>query len=196
MNNGVNKELLEALDQGGRGESPALLAYCRRLVTMGADVNARDRGNWTPLLRAVCRSDKAVMNFLLDHGADIDAVNRLGTSALHLAVFRKDVAAAKLLLDRGAHVDRQDAGGTTPLMNAVLRRHDAMIDLLLVHGADMDAQDLLGRSVLGYASGERLPVQAARFAVEEYRRMAQSFQEAAAKGTVRARKIIRRGPKP
>jgi len=56
-----------------------------QLLAMGADVNARDGHQFTPLIRAGQLGRISLVEFLLDHGADPHAANSRGRTALHEA---------------------------------------------------------------------------------------------------------------
>lgn len=48
------------------------LNFVRGLIEHGADVNAEDEDNWTPLLFAAKEGHDEVVSELLDHGAQVD----------------------------------------------------------------------------------------------------------------------------
>jgi uncharacterized protein len=52
---------------------------------IGADVNGRDDGGYTPLHHAAARGDVEVINYLVSKGADVKAVSRRGQSTADMA---------------------------------------------------------------------------------------------------------------
>ncbi len=58
----------------------------RLLAAKGADLNARDIGNETPLTRAVWEKHEDVARFLVAKGADVNTVNSEGVTPLDDAV--------------------------------------------------------------------------------------------------------------
>jgi|GEM_PF-4893905 len=83
------------------GADPDLTSITRGLVAAGADMEARDRHGWTPLLRACAEGSLAEMRALLGAGADPDAsCGSSGHPALVLAAANPDKVAA--LLQAGA----------------------------------------------------------------------------------------------
>jgi ankyrin repeat protein len=108
-------------------------AAARRLIDLGADVNARNDAGATALMWAV--DDLEITRLLLDRGADANARSVDGRTPLLLAAGRaggSDVA--KLLLDRGAKVEGQ------PLLGAAGGAGDAAtIRLLIDRGANATA---------------------------------------------------------
>ena len=64
----------------------AWLASVKYLVEeIGADVNMRDDGGYTPLHHAAARGDVEVINYLVSKGADVKAVSRRGQTTADMA---------------------------------------------------------------------------------------------------------------
>lgn len=61
------------------------LGMCAVLLDAGADPNARQHGEFTPLLEAAQNGDEALADLLLSHGADVNARLADGRSAAELA---------------------------------------------------------------------------------------------------------------
>lgn len=86
------------------------------LIKKGADVNAKNYTNSSPLHYAVALKNKGteIIKLLIDKGADVNAKNCYGDTPLHRAVFRS-FENAKILIDNGADVNAKDNDGKTPL---------------------------------------------------------------------------------
>lgn len=172
------------LDQGANiegnddlgGYSPlmetSLLEMVELLVKRGANVNATNKFNYTPLHKAVFnfvedkRKEKdcvKILNLLLDKGAKIDAQDGNGNTPLMTAV--QKIAVAKILINKGANVNLQNKNGETALMLAakggLLKVVLAMpvtgpyIDaakLLISKSADVNLQDGFGKTALMHAA--------------------------------------------
>ena len=103
------------------------LSSIELLLDKGADVNKRDREQWTPLMNAAylaARDPKflPVVQLLLAKGADPNAAKD-GTTALHVAVNNSAVAATEaavvnLLIAGGAKPDGVPAAGPTSFVMA------------------------------------------------------------------------------
>jgi ankyrin repeat protein len=121
-------------------------------IKAGADVNARDYADFTPLMMA-CHGDTPsleVIKALLGAGADVNAEDGHGLTALmHAARYEASAEVIKALLDAGADVNAQAKGtlhGRTALIYAETRgsvmggrlkaEHIEIITLLLDNGAD------------------------------------------------------------
>lgn len=115
------------------------------LLQLGADPNARDQLERTPLyfvgnaLHGTHGAD--VVRALVRGGADVNAQEKLRhCTALHMAARRGNVMVAEALLDGGAGSEVQDKLGDTPLHRAVKCGKTEMVAFLLSRGADAHAK--------------------------------------------------------
>lgn len=96
------------------------------LIQRGADVNARDKGNWTALHLATRNGHVEAVRVLLDAGAELTVQDsKHGWTPLHLAVITGQVEAAKLLVGAGAWeacLDVEDKHGMN--IASLLREND------------------------------------------------------------------------
>ncbi len=126
------------------------------LVEHGANVNARDRNNETPMHRAVISDrtrDHEMMRFLLRHGADVNATRNYDETPLHTAAYLglKDTAA--FLLEHGGNPNARSGRGETPLILASCPTgYPELVELLLRHGADVKGQQNNGATALHQAA--------------------------------------------
>jgi ankyrin repeat protein len=144
--NRIDQELLEATGENN-------LPEVRRLLSIGADVNAKD--NWhdrTPLHVACEKGHVQVVKELVEHGADVDVKDKDGSSPLHWACAKGHLAVVNELLSRGANIEVEDIDGNTPLHLACANCHVAVVNELLSRGANIEAQDRYGDTPLHDAS--------------------------------------------
>ena len=117
------------------------VAAVRRLLELGADVDASDRSGWTALMAAVCNHELETVRALLDARADPLLSDATGSSAVDCATrwppSPPKAACAALLLEavreRRAHAPRRSTStlallrgttvGATVRVGNVLRRH-------------------------------------------------------------------------
>ena len=155
-------ELIEAAKRGDSGAVRKLLNEDPALA------GARAESGETPVIAALYRGHKDVVNALIDAGAPLDifaaaAVGREevlqarlverpasanefaydGWTPLHLAVFFGHTEAARLLLAAGAEMNARSRNsiGNTPLHAAVAGGHVEAALFLIDHGADVNARD-------------------------------------------------------
>ncbi len=115
------------------------LEIVKMLVEAGADVNAGDNENDTPLhISAMDTSKAAISYYLLEHGASVNYEDQFKTTPFHFAAIGGDIALISLMLDKGANVNAANANRITPLCYAAGRRHPEAVRLLLSKGADIN----------------------------------------------------------
>ncbi|RME28189.1 MAG: hypothetical protein D6806_03330 [Deltaproteobacteria bacterium] len=164
---------------------PKVIALCKaieakdlgkidELIAQGADVNARGRGNMTPLLWAFPGGEE-VFRRILEHGADPnvkltekiypfyawDSVTFLaaGPSPSHACIFH-DIPMdnyLELVLEHGGDPQIENGYGRTPLFSAVtaFENSEKRIRLLLEAGADINHQDRFGDTPAMFAERHR-----------------------------------------
>jgi ankyrin repeat protein len=124
-----------------------------RLLSVGADVNAKDRYGNTPLHWSCFQMQ--VVNELLDHGADIEAKDYSGWTILHRACYRGRVTVVIELLSRGANIETKDNDGNTPLYLASREGYLPVVKALLSSGANIIAANNQGRLPIHEAVSRR-----------------------------------------
>lgn len=157
----LDEQLIEAAARGD-------VVLVQRLLDKGADVNARPRDGWTPLMSAASgrhwgigraypgnfdrmslwraeptslsgRTD--VTKLLLDKGGDVNAKDKEGRTALTEAAKIGHTDIVKLLLDKAADINTKDKDGRSPLVWAAAKMHADLVKLLVERGADVNAKD-------------------------------------------------------
>src|SRR6185503_1680382 len=108
----AQEALIAAAKQGDVGQ-------VRAQLKAGADVNARDSIQRTPLLLAVRAGQRAAVRALIEAGAGLDARDQDGRTALMEAARRKEAIFALDLVSAGADVNVADNEGWTATMFAV-----------------------------------------------------------------------------
>jgi len=91
-----------------RGNEVAVREY----IATGADVNARNKSSWTPLMLAALKGQTPIVCVLISAGADVAAVNDCGASALAYAALNGHSKTIQALLEAGAPLDVKPHGGT------------------------------------------------------------------------------------
>lgn len=140
--------LMEAASEGPFG-------VVQLLLKNGAQVNAKDEDEWTPLDYTMLRKDHfgdaaQVARYLRAHGAEVDSSSVVGFSTLYLAIrYEKDDVASSLLdpIVENGHTLSEAAKPNifgwsyhSPLQLAVFRESEELVVKLLDRGADICAQ--------------------------------------------------------
>jgi serine/threonine-protein phosphatase 6 regulatory ankyrin repeat subunit B len=149
----------------------------QRLLSNGADINARDKEGTTALLRATIKGHTEIVKLLLENknldtkqkltammwaerqghteiarllrqaGVSIDDAP-LNDQLLYAAV-EGNIRQVQLLLNKGAEVNTKDTNdGSTALMLAAEKGHSQIVRLLLDRGADINEQSNFGGTAL------------------------------------------------
>ena len=136
------------------------LEEVKSLLARGADVNARDPADATPLWYAVRSGsrpvgDTKVLTVLLQHGADVNVSVSCRLTPLMTSIQRGDLRVLELLLNRGADPNATTADGHTALMAAATLGAPEAVTLLLSKGAKVDARTRYGETALSLARANR-----------------------------------------
>lgn len=129
------------------------LAGVQSLIKRGADPNARNGLEFTPLDLAAAAHQTEAMEMLLRAGAKMEATSPYGT-ALTFAALGANVTGINLLLSRGANVNVSRADGITVLMLAARACPPEIVRELLRRKAEINAKDNDGATPLMYAARE------------------------------------------
>lgn len=139
----------------GRIKSPLLIALehgaveaAKILISRGADSNARDGWNWTPLHYAAKSNHLEIAKLLIDCGADISAARATGDTPLHHALWEGHLQLAQLLLDHGANVSAFNYSRSTPLHYACSKSRTELARQLIERGASVVATNRNGETPL------------------------------------------------
>jgi ankyrin repeat protein len=122
--NRIDRELFEAVGENN-------LPDVSRLLSVGADIEAKNRFGSTPLLEATLKGHLPVVNELLEHGADTEAKDNLGNTPLHWASMCDDFPTVKALLSGGADILAANDIGQLLVHLAVSCRNSAVSKYLL-----------------------------------------------------------------
>ncbi|CAH1795593.1 unnamed protein product [Owenia fusiformis] len=118
---------------------------CSLLLSCGADLQAKDINDMTPLMYAALDGHVTVIDLFLKQALKsgmkpeklILDVDNEGATSLHLAVQNGKLKVAEILLMNGAPVDFQKARGMTALMLATIQGYKSIVQLLLDHKASV-----------------------------------------------------------
>lgn len=145
-----------------KASSFSLAVLGEKLITRGADVNAKDASGYSALYRAfyfggaLYGEPLEMVRLLLEKGADVNAKDEIGTTVLMMASGGHGrLEEYKLLLAKDPDVNARDKYGMTALMKASSRNQLEKVKLLLGKGADVNAKDKGGKTALSFASTKR-----------------------------------------
>ena len=115
------------------------------LVALGLDVNARNKNNTTPLIRAATQNHLEVVEALIAAGADVNN-NKVGS--LYFAARQSHCDIVSALLAAGANPNSKTNNGWMPLHAAVYHDRIESAKALIAAGADVTAKTDRGRTCI------------------------------------------------
>ncbi len=138
--------LLEAVKNGHTD-------LARLLMEKGADPNARDELQQTPLHWAAQAGRTELARLLIEKGAEIQTKDYRKWTPLHRAAEFGHADLAQLLIEKGADLNAKDRSQRTPLHWATKGGHADLARLLIQSGTDLTAKDDWQRTPLHLAEG-------------------------------------------
>ncbi|KAI2464832.1 ankyrin repeat-containing domain protein [Annulohypoxylon bovei var. microspora] len=122
----------------------------RILLLFGADPNAPDNRNVTPLYLSVEESFRESVIMLLKYGADANSpAGPESETPFAMAVLEDKFDLARILLTYGGDVNHMMANGDTALLAAIIKkRTKRIIDMLLEYGSDANVKNREGHTPL------------------------------------------------
>lgn len=130
---GINTNLMIAAAKGYPSE-------IHRLIKLGADIDATDYENITPLIYAVANNRLTTVKSLLEYNPDTEVFTNGGESALHIAAKDNMPDIAEALIRADTDINLKDAYGATPLHYASAYGYTYLCDMLLYYGANIEAR--------------------------------------------------------
>ncbi|XP_054418833.1 ankyrin repeat domain-containing protein 35 isoform X2 [Pteronotus mesoamericanus] len=121
------------------------------LLQHGANEDAVDAENRSPLHWAASSGCASSVLLLCDHEAFLDVLDNDGRTPLMIASLGGHAAICSQLLQRGARVNVTDKDDKSALILACEKGSAEVAELLLSHGADVRAVDSMGHDALYYA---------------------------------------------
>ncbi|XP_033759456.1 ankyrin homolog [Pecten maximus] len=139
------------------------LECAKLLMEYGANVQAQDEWNMTPLMYCMVRQLNDIAQELLSRDPyAVHSQDRFGKASIHCAVESGSPELLNLLFSFGAVADQTDWFGMTPLMSlcsrAGISNNVTLCEMLLGAGADVNLKDLRSRrTALQYAALNKIP---------------------------------------
>ncbi len=133
-------------------EQPVL---ARALLDGGANVNAENYREQTPIHIAIHKKDSGLTKLLLSYKANIHILDGNKDTLLHIAVREDKPEIAKLLIKAGAKVNTKNNSEETPFQIAIRDSKLAMARVLVSAGANVNVKDSRDRTPLQMAANKK-----------------------------------------
>lgn len=95
-------------------------AIMKQFLQYGLDVNLKNSGSDSVLIRVCHDGNVELLNILIENGADISVTGRTGQNALHVAIAEGNVEIVRRLLELGLDPNAPDLEGLLPSQKAIL----------------------------------------------------------------------------
>ncbi|KAL8603834.1 hypothetical protein ACOMHN_049653 [Nucella lapillus] len=123
------------------------------LLAKGAELENRSTLNMTPLVQAVCYSDREVVELLLSRGANTNSLSNFLFTPLHHAIVHQKLDLVELLIHYKADIEARTLLDVTPLHKACSNAYNVnIVKSLLGHGASVHVEDYQNMTPLHVAS--------------------------------------------
>ena len=108
----------------------------KQVITLGADVNARDAHGGITLHKAILDNDIQTIKILLNAGADINAVDARGRNMIHNCMWQNKVKIFRLILSFNKDLlNKPDKFGVLPINYAAFLGYTDLVVELIDNGA-------------------------------------------------------------
>jgi len=142
-------EYTEALDYNLMiAASKGYSTEIKRLIDLGADINAETIEGATPVVFAVTNNRIFSVTTLLNYKPDLDITTKDQETPLLIAVKNRYFEVSELLIRAGADINKSDFHGATPLHHAALNGYLDIVDLLIYYEAALDSRSVEGTTPL------------------------------------------------
>ncbi len=112
-----------------------MLQHLELLITLGANVNHRDKNGRTALMLCSTMHRNDAINILLKHYCNVNLVDNFEWTALMFSCYYNNYDLTKLLLEYGADVNFNASNGNSALKIAEDKKNQSIVQLLSDNGA-------------------------------------------------------------
>ena len=119
----IDKELIKAVKSRD-------IKKVKELLERGANPNAKDGDEETPLHYAAAKGSVDIAKLLIDKGANVNAKSVDGFTPLHVAAMKGNLPVVELLLESGADPNAIDQFGRTPAKMAQNQGYTGVAELI------------------------------------------------------------------
>ncbi|KAG6901444.1 hypothetical protein C0995_011957 [Termitomyces sp. Mi166 len=129
------------------------LATVKWLIENGAQLDAINNNNATPLLRAARFGELEIVKLLASKGQDINTRAKDENTPLHVSAENGHLATVQWLVENGAQMNARNENKGTPLLSAAWFGRLEIIKFLASKGQDVNARDNSQNTALHLSAG-------------------------------------------
>ncbi|XP_061384564.1 L-asparaginase 1-like [Danaus plexippus] len=125
------------------------LRAVKKMLDMGADVNAQNSEGKTVLYEAILRGNMPIVEYLLKSGANVHLKTRCGETPLLTAIHKDDHTIISLLRQCGAHLANVDTKPVAEMLSLAARSGVVhKLESLRAAGSELNLPDEIGQTPL------------------------------------------------
>ncbi len=132
---------LHLIGMSFKGSKAEMERCVELLINAGADIDAKDDDDWTPLHSAAAYGNVNCLEALLANGAGVNAEEKNDYSPLHIAALNGKINCLEVLLANGADANAEDEDDWTPLHHAAYYGNVDSLEVLLANQSDFNARN-------------------------------------------------------
>ena len=132
------------------------ISLIERIIGMGADINAANIDEDTPLHEAIYSGKDDVVFLLLDKGAKVNVINEEGKTPLFYAITNNEDEMVEAIVAKNARLDVIDTASNESALHVLIKTRDdpdiELVKLFIEKGVNLNALDEEQSTALMYAA--------------------------------------------
>jgi len=129
-------------------------------IENGANIEAKDEHNRTPLLNATWMNNTEISRLLIERGANIHAKDKYECTPLLWATINNNTEISQFLIEKGADINVKISNGVSPIYWASLHKNNDILRIFIKNGVkipeDLSRRSIVENAIKNLYSGENI----------------------------------------